>query len=487
MSQPDPRFTPALQLALAAAMQYRRTVHDTPAQPVDSYARQLERWADLPLPAQGLPPEQAVQALLDRATPGLRAMTGGRFFGWVNGASHPVGLAADWLTAAWGQNAANHLAAPAAAAAETVAARWLLELLQLPAGCSVGFVTGATMANFTALAAARTALLAREGWDVEADGLHGAPPLTVLIGEEAHVTVFTALQYLGLGSRRVRRIRAHADGRMDAADFQRALDDSGDGPLLAILQAGHVNTGACDDFRQLIPPARARGAWVHVDGAFGLWARACPGRAALVEGVEQADSWATDGHKWLQLPYDSGFVFVRDADAHRRAMTAAASYLPAAQAAERDPTQYVPELSRRARGFAACALLLHLGRDGVAAMVERHCELARTMADTLAREPGVAVLNDVVLNQVLVQFGAGQDGNGSNAGAASEEEADALNAAVIARVQADATCFAGGTRWRGRWVMRISVIGFPADAQDIQRSADAILNAWRAVRRGEKI
>lgn len=479
MSQYDDRFTPALQLALAAAMHYRRGVHDIPAQPVDSYAQQLERWANLPLPAQGLPPEQAVQALLDRAVPGLRAMTGGRFFGWVNGASHPVGLAADWLTAAWGQNAANHLAAPAAAAAETVAARWLLELLQLPAGCSVGFVTGATMANFTALAAARTALLAREGWDVEADGLHGAPPLTVLIGEEAHVTVFTALQYLGLGSRRVRRIRAHADGRMDAADFQRALDDSGSGPLLAILQAGHVNTGACDDFKQLIPPARARGAWVHVDGAFGLWARACAGRAALVDGVEQADSWATDGHKWLQLPYDSGFVFVRDADAHRRAMTAAASYLPTAQAAERDPTQYVPELSRRARGFAACTLLLHLGRDGVAAMVERHCALARAIADTLAREPGVAVLNDVVLNQVLVQFGAGDDRLGA-------ETADALNAAVIARVQADATCFAGGTRWCGRWVMRISVIGFPADVDDIQRSADAILNAWRAVRRGEK-
>ncbi|WP_066340036.1 pyridoxal phosphate-dependent decarboxylase family protein [Azohydromonas lata] len=488
MSQYDDRFTSALQLAFDAAMQYRRGVHDTPAQPVDSYAQQLQRWEGVALPAQGLPPEQAVQALLERARPGLRAMTGGRFFGWVNGASHPVGLAADWLTAAWGQNAANHLAAPAAAAAETVAARWLLELLRLPPECSVGFVTGATMANFTALAAARSALLAREGWDVEADGLYGAPPLTVLVSEEAHVTVYAGLQYLGLGRRRVRRVRAQADGSMDAADFERALGEAGVGPLLVLLQAGHVNTGACDDFRRLIPLARARGAWVHVDGAFGLWARACPGRAALVDGVEQADSWATDGHKWLQLPYDSGFVIVRDADAHRRAMTAAASYLPAAQAAERDPTQYVPELSRRARGFAACALLLHLGRDGVAAMVQRHCELARDMADALAREPGVAVLNAVVLNQVLVRFSAGHAAPGAPRGGEDAGQVDdALNAAVIARVQADATCFAGGTRWHGRWVMRISVIGFSADPDDIQRSADAIRKAWRAVRREENI
>jgi glutamate/tyrosine decarboxylase-like PLP-dependent enzyme len=258
---------------------------------------------------------------------------------------------------------------------------------------------------------------------------------------------------------------------MDSADFERALDKAS-GPLLVVLQAGHLHTGACDDFRRLIPLAHARGAWVHVDGAFGLWARACPSRAALVAGVEQADSWATDGHKWLQLPYDSGFAIVRDAEAHRRAMTAAASYLPAAQAAERDPSQHVPELSRRARGFAAWALLQHLGREGVAAMVERHCEAARALAVALAAEPGVQVLNEVVLNQVLVQFGTEPDG----------EAADAMSAAVIERVQRDGTCFAGGTRWRGRWVMRVSVIGYSTDAEDIRRSAEAILRAWRAVR-----
>jgi glutamate/tyrosine decarboxylase-like PLP-dependent enzyme len=473
MSHYDEAFTPALQLAAEAALHYRRTAHEVPPQPVEGYAQQLQRWSDLPLPAHGMPGEDAIQALLERATPGLRAVTGGRFFGWVNGGSHPVGVAADWLTGAWGQNGGNHLGAPAAAACEAVAARWLLELLALPSGCSVGFTTGATMANFTGLAAGRTALLAREGWDVEADGLYGAPPLTVLIGEEAHTTVYAALQYLGLGSRRVRRIRARADGAMDAGDFEHALAEAA-GPLLVILQAGHVNTGACDDFKRLIPLARARGAWVHVDGAFGLWARACPARAALVDGVDQADSWATDGHKWLQLPYDSGFAIVRDGDAHRRAMTAAASYLPAAQASERDPSQHVPELSRRARGFAAWALMLHLGRDGVAAMVERHCALARLLAESLAAEPGVAVLNDVVLNQVLVQFSAGQD-------ALDAERDDALNAAVIARVQAGGVCFAGGTRWQGRWVMRVSVIGFASDEEDIRVSVAAILDAWRDV------
>lgn len=474
MSRFDEAHTPVLQLAAEAALRYRRTLHEGAQCAAESYAQQLQRWSEPPLPAQGRPAEEVVRDLIERAAPGLHAMAGGRFFGWVIGGSHPVGVAADWLTAAWGQNAGNHHAAPAAAASEAVAARWLLALLQLPPECSVGFVTGATMANFTGLAAGRSALLARTGWDVEADGLFGAPPFTVLIGEEAHTTVFSALQYLGLGSRRVRRVRARADGALDPDDFRRALDEAA-GPLLVILQAGHLHTGACDDFKGLIPQAQARGAWVHVDGAFGLWARACPARAALVAGVEQADSWATDGHKWLQLPYDAGFAIVRDAEAHRRAMTAAASYLPAAQGAERDPSQHVPELSRRARGFAAWALLQHLGRDGVATMVERHCEAACRLATALAAEPGVKLLNDVVLNQVLLQFGADR----------APEEADRLSAAVIERVQREGACFAGGTRWQGRWVMRVSVIGYSTDADDIECSAAAILHAWRAVREGE--
>lgn len=471
MSRFDESATAALQHAFDAALQYRRGLHAGPQRASEGYARQLQRWGELALPAQGRPADAVIGDLVAHAGPGLHPVAGGRFFGWVVGASHPVGVAADWLASAWGQNAGNHHGAPAAAASEAVVARWLLQLLRLPPDSGVGFVTGATMANFTGLAAGRDALLARAGWDAQADGLFGAPPVAVLVGEEAHTTVHAALQYLGLGQRRVRRVRARGDGSIDPDDFGRALDEAR-GPVLAILQAGHLHTGACDDFRRLVPAARARGAWVHVDGAFGLWARACPARAALVEGVEQADSWATDGHKWLQLPYDAGFAIVRDAQAQRRAMTAAASYLPSAADGERDPAQYVPELSRRARGFAAWALLQHLGSEGVAAMVERHCELARLLAALLVQEAGVAVLNDVVLNQVLVQFGAGRAG----------EEADALNAAVIERVQREGSCFVGGTRWQGRWVVRASVIGFGLDEDDIRRSADALRAAWRAVR-----
>ncbi|WP_157270069.1 pyridoxal phosphate-dependent decarboxylase family protein [Azohydromonas aeria] len=477
MSRFDESLAPALQQAAESALRYRRELHGGPQCAAEDYAAQLARWDTGPLPAQGLAAQDVIRQLEAHAAPGLHATAGGRFFGWVTGGSHPVGVAADWLTSAWGQNGANLLGAPAAAASEAVAARWLLQLLGLPGDCSVGFASGATMANFIGLAAARSALLARVGWDVEADGLFGAPPVTVLIGEEGHATVYAALQFLGLGQRRVRRVRARADGGIDNGDFERALAEA-DGPVLAILQAGHLHTGAFDDFTRLIPRAHERGAWVHVDGAFGLWARACPSKAALAAGVERADSWATDGHKWLQLPYDSGFAIVRDAEAHRRAMTAAASYLPAAAAHERDPTHYVPELSRRARGFAAWALLRHLGTDGVAAMVERHCALARQLAELLARERGVTVLNDVVLNQVLVRFG---DEAGAGRGG---EEADALAAAVIERVQRDGVCFAGGTRWQGRWVMRLSVIGFSTDADDIRRSAEAISSAWRAVRPG---
>jgi glutamate/tyrosine decarboxylase-like PLP-dependent enzyme len=453
--------------AARRAAEYRSTVGDATA-PLPYAA--MRAAFDAPTPEHGTPAEEVVEDLVRRSTPGLRAMTGPRFHGWVIGASHPAGVAADWLTSAWGQNAGNHEASPAAAAAETVAAKWLLDLLDLPRSASVGFVTGATVANFVCLAAARGAVLRRTGWNADADGLFGAPPIRVLIGDDAHTSVFSALQFLGLGHSRVVRIATDMQGRMLAGDFARAIAACA-GPTIVIAQAGQLNTGAFDPIADIVPAARARGAWVHVDGAFGLWARACEATAHLAAGFEAADSWATDGHKWLQTPYDCGYAIVRDAEAHRSAMTIAASYLPAVAEGERDPSHFVPELSRRARGFATWAMIRHLGRDGIAAMVAEHCRLARHMAARLVPEPGVHVLNDVVLNQIIVRFGARD----------VDEAADRMTLEAIRRVQADGTCFAGGARWRDRWVMRLSVISAPTTQADIERTCDAICAAWRGV------
>jgi glutamate/tyrosine decarboxylase-like PLP-dependent enzyme len=465
-------FIDAMNRAAAHAVAFRRGVDDGVQRPALDHAQMVERFTQA-LPETGQSGEAVVDRLVDLATPGLHKSTGRRFFGWVIGNSHPVGVAADWLTSAWGQNAGNPTASPAAAACEVVAAQWLLELLDLPREASVGFVTGATMANFVCLAAARGEVLRRAGWDADSQGLFGAPPIHVLIGDDAHATVFSALQYLGLGHARVCRVATDSQGAIVPAAFERALDQLPRGPLIAILQAGQINTGAFDDFRQLVPMVNARGGWVHVDGAFGLWARACPPHAALATDLQHADSWATDGHKWLQTPYDCGYAIVRDARAHERAMTISASYLPGAQG-ERDPSHFVPELSRRARGFPTWALIAHLGRRGIAAMVERHVRLARLMADRLASTPGIAVMNDVVLNQVIVRFGIDAD----------PAEADRLTRITIARVQADGECFAGGAQWRGQWVMRISVIGFDTEEGDALRATDAIAKAWVTVKAG---
>jgi len=411
-----------------------------------------------------------IDLLALKAEPGLHAMTGPCFFGWVIGGSHPVGVAADWMTSAWGQNAGNHHASLAAAAAEAIAAKWLLEILDLPMTSSVGFVTGATVANFVCLAAARGEVLRRVGWDVEANGLFGAPPISVVIGNDAHTTVFSALQFLGLGHDRVIRVPTDGQGRIVASAFAEATRNIS-GPCIAILQAGQINTGAFDHFVDLIPLARQIGAWIHVDGAFGLWARACPERQHLARFVEEADSWATDGHKWLQTPYDCGYAIVRNEEAHRRAMTIAASYLPAASEGERDPTHFVPELSRRARGFATWAMIKHLGRDGISRMVERHCRVAKLMAARLQKESGIALLNQVDLNQILVRFGTDAD-----------QDADRLTREVITHVQADGQCFAGGALWRGRQVMRISVISWLTDEEAGTTAAEAIISAWRTIR-----
>lgn len=456
------------QQAATYAAAFRAGIAERPQRSAQSPSEAFADW-NAKLPEHGTPAAAVIDELAALADPGLHATTGPRFFGWVIGASHPVGVAADWLTAAWGQNAGNHVASPAAAAAEAVAQAWLLDALDLPRTASIGFVTGATVANFVCLAAARSEVLRRVGWDVETQGLFGAPPIAVLVGDDAHTVVFSALQFLGLGHDRVVRVAADANGAMQPEAFAAAIARS-EGPVLVITQAGQLNTGTFDPHEAVVPLAHARGAWVHVDGAFGLWARACPSRAHLAAGIDGADSWAVDGHKWLQTPYDCGYAIVRDVAAHRRAMTIAASYLPPVAEGERDPSHYVPELSRRARGFATWAMLRHLGRAGIAAMVERHCRLARQIAEQSAAEAGIEVCNDVVLNQAILRFGADLP----------DEAGDRVTLATVARLQQDGICFAGAAKWRGRWVMRVSVSGWPTTEDDARRSAEAIRNAYRA-------
>jgi glutamate/tyrosine decarboxylase-like PLP-dependent enzyme len=457
----------AMERAAREAVAYRRDVAVAETTPVATYAEMMAAF-DAPMPEAAGDPEAIIESLVRLATPGVRASTGGRFFGWVIGNSHPTGVAADWLVAAWGQNVGNILAAPAASAIEAVAARWLLEALDLPHEASVGFVTGATVANFVCLAAARSEVLRRVGWDVEADGLFGAPPVRVLIGADAHATVFSGLKYLGLGAQRVVTVETDDLGRMIPAAFERALtqgDATGEGPVIAIAQSGQINTGASDPFGEIAPLAKAAGAWLHVDGAFGLWARAAPNRAAQLDGVDQADSWATDGHKWLQTPYDCGFAMVRDAEAHRRAMAITASYLPAPEGADRDPSAYVPELSRRARGIGTWAMLRQYGREGIADLVEQGCHVAETMATALAQEPGVELVTPVVLNQFMIRFG----------------DDDAATLATVARIQADAIAFIGAATWRGRWVMRVSVSSAATTPEEGETAVTAVIAAWRAV------
>lgn len=419
------------------------------------------------LQEETIAPGEVLHRLVEKAQPGLHSTTSPRFFGWVIGGSHPMGVAADFLTSAWGQNAGNHTASPAAASFETVAATWLLSVLGLPARSSVGFVTGATAANFTCLAAARGEVLRQAGWDAEALGLFGAPPITVLIGDDAHTTLFSALQFLGLGHDRVVRIPTDPQGRMRAVDFEAALRNVS-GPIIAVMQAGQLNTGAFDVFANLIPLAKQKGAWVHVDGAFGLWARASPAFRHLCPGVELADSWATDGHKWLQTPYDNGYAIVKDEMAHRRAMTISASYLPIAKQGDRDPSHYVPELSRRARGFATWAMLKHLGRGGIAALIDGCCVAARVIAERLSQEPGIEVLNDVVLNQVVCRFGA----------ELSPSKADDMTRRVIQRLQQEGDIFVTGARWRERDVLRISVCNYQTDEKQATLAAETIAAAF---------
>jgi glutamate/tyrosine decarboxylase-like PLP-dependent enzyme len=410
------------------------------------------------LPEEPGDPAETLRLLDEGGSPATMAMAGPRFFGFVIGGALPVALAANWLAGAWDQNSALYHVTPATAILEQISLRWLLDLFQLPPDSGGAFVTGATVANFSALAAARRQVLARAGWNVEADGLFGAPEITVVVGEEAHPTLFKSLGLLGLGRNRVVKVPADNQGRL-RADALPALS----GPTIVCLQAGNVNTGAFDPFTEICARAHDAGAWVHVDGAFGLWARAAPSCAHLTAGLEQADSWATDAHKWLNVPYDSGVAFVRDADILRAAMAITAEYLPT-ESTYRNPSDYTPELSRRARGVEVWSVLHALGRSGIADLVERTCRHARRFAQGLS-DAGYCILNEVALNQVLVAFGDAES-----------------TRRVIEAIQVDGTCWCGGTVWQGQTAMRISVSSWATTDDDVERSLDAMVRLGQMAR-----
>jgi len=412
----------------------------------------LQRLAllDEPLPEKPTDPHAVLRLLDEIGSPTTLATAGGRFFGFVIGSSLPVTVAANWLATAWDQEGGLEVVTPIGATLESLCAKWLVKLFSLPPGTGVGFVTGATMANFTGLAAARHSLLQREGWDVEGRGLFGAPPITVVVGDEVHVSVLKALSLLGLGRDRVQRVPTDDQGRIRPELLPEMKE-----PTIICAQVGHVATGACDPIAEICARARESSAWVHVDGAFGMWAAAAPKRAHLVRGLPDADSWATDAHKWLNVPYDSGLVFVRDEQHLRAAMAVSAAYLT--QPEHRQPDEYVPEMSRRARGIEVWAALKSLGREGLADLIERSCQHAAYFADGLRRAE-YEVWNDVVLNQVLVSFGS-----------------DEVTRRVIAGIQRDGTCWCSGTVRRGQAAMRISVSSWATTEEDCERSLAAML------------
>lgn len=445
-----------LRLTAERAMAYVEAAHERRVYPTDEAVAALARF-DEPLPDAPTDAREVIRLLDEVGSPATVATTGGRYFGFVNGATLPATLAANWLAGVWDQNSALRVMSPLVATLETVALGWLVEVLGLPQGTGGGFVTGATMANFSGLAAARHALLHKAGWDAEAQGLFGAPEIKVVVGDEVHASLLKALSLVGFGRERVIRVPVDGQGRM-RADQLPPLDDM----TVVCIQAGNVNTGAFDPAAEICAAAREAGAWVHVDGAFGLWALAAPGRAHLATGVPDADSWATDAHKWLNVPYDSGLVFCREPQHLRAAMSASAAYL--IEMEQREPMHYTPDMSRRGRGIEVWAALKSLGRSGLAEMIERTCRHATHFAEGL-REAGYDVLNDVVINQVLVSFGD-----------------DETTRRVMAGIQADGTCWCGGTVWQGRAAMRISVSSWATTDEDVERSLAAMIRVAEGMR-----
>ncbi|HSJ45503.1 MAG TPA: pyridoxal-dependent decarboxylase [Euzebyales bacterium] len=464
MPRPDPDTT--TRLLDAVHTHAARYLHGLDARPVRATAasEQLRAALNGPLPDEGADPVAVVDTLARDADATMTATTSARYFGFVTGGALPAAMAADMLAAVWDQNAAMHVGGPLAATAEEVVRTWLVELLGLPADASLGLVTGGQMANTTALAVARHHLLAAVGRDVERDGLAGGPPVTVVAGAERHSTVDRGMRFVGLGGRPV-PVDVDDNGAMRSGALADVLDGI-EGPVIVCAQAGNVNTGALDPVGAICDVAHGHGAWVHVDGAFGLWAACSPRLRRHIAGIDRADSWAVDAHKWLNVPYDSGMVFTAHPASHTAATgtdPAQASYLAFDDEA-RDAMQWTPEASRRARGFAVWAALRSLGRTGVVTTVDRCCAMASRFAERLAAEPGITIHNDVVLNQVLVGF----------------DDVDAH--AVAAAVQREGTCWMGGTTWRGRRLLRISVSNWQTDTSDVDRSVEAIMAGYRAMR-----
>ncbi|MGH3557957.1 MAG: pyridoxal phosphate-dependent decarboxylase family protein [Mycobacterium sp.] len=455
--------TAGLTVAAQHAQAFLSTLDERPvaARTDASYVREALGGA---LPERGEDPTAVIDALVAGADPGLVASAGPRYFGFITGGALPAALAADWLVSAWDQCAAVHSLSPAAAAIEEVTAAWILDLLGLPATSSVGFVTGGQGANTTCLAAARHAVLARAGWDVEKDGLIGAPPLRILCGEHAHATIDTALRLLGLGANTPIRIAADDQGRMKPEALGDALAQA-EKPTIVCAQAGNLATGAFDAFEPIADACATHNAWLHIDGAFGLWAAAAPATRYLIRGVERADSWAVDAHKWLNVPHDAGMAIVADAEAHVAAMRLADGPYYVIDSGQRDNTNYVPESSRRARVVPIYAAIRSLGREGVAELIERNCAQARHMAERLAAIPGAKVVNDVVLNQVLVRLPGGDD----------------INRAALAAIQRAGTCWLGGMTWQGQCILRIPIVNWATTDHDVDRSADAIAHVAQAI------
>lgn len=445
-----------LESSARRAIHYLEGIDDRPVQPSREAIGQLDAFKE-PLPDDPMDSEEVIRLLDKLGSPATTGMAGSRFFGFVIGGALPVSVAANWLATAWDQNTGLYQPTPTAATLEAVSLDWMVDLMGLPLGTAAGFVTGATVANFTALAAARHAVLKRVGWDVEADGLYGAPEITVCVGEEAHPSVFKAFAMLGLGRERVHRIPVDQQGKM-VAD---ALPDLS-GPAIVCTQAGNINTGAFDPHDAIIERCQASGAWVHVDGAFGLWAAASPKLRHLTAGMEKADSWATDAHKTLNVPYDNGLAFVREPEHLRAAMAITASYLPATPG-QRLPSDFTPELSRRARGVDVWAALRFLGKKGVIDLVEGLHNRAVQFATGLG-EAGIEVLNEVVFNQVLVSFG-------------DEKQTER----VVAAIQEEGTCWCGTSKWQGRTVMRISVSSWATTEKAVEQSLEAMIQAAKQV------